>query len=68
MDVENHEIYVLKGAINTIKKHKPVIYAEISDPETSEVMQFIENLGYKKPISKSDGVYVFIHGAPLMGS
>jgi hypothetical protein len=45
MDVENHEIYVLKGAINTIKKHKPVIYAEISNPETSEVVKFIENLG-----------------------
>lgn len=63
MDVENHEIYVLKGAINTIKKHKPVIYTEILNPETSEVMRFIENLGYNKPISKSHGVYVFIHAS-----
>lgn len=63
MDVENHELYVLKGAINTITKHKPVIYAEIADPDTSEVVKFIENLGYNKPIAKTHGVYVFIHAS-----
>lgn len=63
MDVENHELYVLKGAINTIKKHKPVIYAEILNPETSEVVKFMETLGYGKPIHKPHGIHVFIHGS-----
>jgi len=61
MDVENHELYVLKGAANTIKKHKPVIYAEITDPDTSEVVKFIENLGYNKPMRKTHGICVFTH-------
>ena len=60
MDVERHELYVLKGAVNTISTHKPVIYAEIYDPETSEVTKFIENLGYNTPILTHRDLCIFI--------
>ncbi len=51
MDIEGSEIEALKGAINTIKKHKPKLaislYHKISD--FKEIPQFINslNIGYK---------------------
>ena len=47
IDVEGFEINVLRGAENTIRKHKPVMFIEISD---LVVYDFIENLdiGYKR--------------------
>ena len=46
IDVEWLELKVLQGAVNTIKKHKPIIYIEIND---IEVFHFMENsdLGYR---------------------
>jgi len=63
MDVERHELYVLKGAVNTISKHKPVIYAEICNPETSEVTKFIKSLGYNNPIVKNQDLCIFTHAS-----
>ncbi len=46
MDVESFELKVLQGAENTIRKHKPIMYIEVCDPEA---YTFIDNLdiGYK---------------------
>jgi FkbM family methyltransferase len=41
IDVEWFELNVLQGAENTIRKHKPIMYIEISD---SKVYNFMENL------------------------
>ncbi len=46
IDVESFELKVLQGAENTIRKHKPIMYIEVCDPEA---YTFIDNLdiGYK---------------------
>jgi FkbM family methyltransferase len=61
MDVEDHEMYVLSGAMNTIQKYKPTIITEITDYENSEVGNFIEQMGYDKPIKFKDGVYIYTY-------
>ena len=59
MDVENHEPFVLRGAINTIKQHKPTIIIEISNYETSEVPKIIESLGYSSPMELQNNNYIY---------
>ena len=46
IDVEGHELEVIKGAVKTIKKLKPIIMLEITSNE-DETLKFVENLGYK---------------------
>ena len=49
IDVENHELEVLKGAKMLIKSHKPVILIEdwkSKSGKKSDVIKFLENLGY----------------------
>ena len=49
IDVEGHEIEVLKGAINTIKLHKPIILCEVWD-NTEARMEFskvMESMDYE---------------------
>ncbi len=45
IDVEGVELNVLKGAIETIKKDKPVIFLEIFN-EKEEIFNLLEGLGY----------------------
>ena len=56
IDVEGEEQNLLKGAINTIKTQKPIIYISIyhSPNDLFEIKPWIEslNLGYKFKISK----------------
>ncbi|MGK0297222.1 MAG: FkbM family methyltransferase [Gammaproteobacteria bacterium] len=51
IDVEGHELLVLKGAINTIKDQKPTILIEILDikdnPELHPTIKFLIPLGYE---------------------
>ena len=51
MDVEGHEENVLNGAIEIIKKNKPVLLVEIEEKHTkrnvNESINFINSLGYK---------------------
>jgi len=63
IDVEGSETYVIKGAIQTIRKHYPTILLEIN-PETlkrffssgfQELYQMIIDLGYSIHWIKSDG-------------
>ena len=53
IDVETYELKVLQGAENTIRKHKPIMYIEMSDPEA---YTFIENLDIGYKILYSNGV------------
>jgi len=59
MDVENHEPYVLRGAINTIKTHKPAIITEISNYETSEVPKILQSFGYTKCTTPDNSNYIY---------
>ena len=51
IDVEGHELEVIEGAKNTIKKDKPVLLVEIekqyTKKEVAESINFINSLGYK---------------------
>jgi FkbM family methyltransferase len=60
IDVEGHELNVLKGAAETIKKHKPAILIEIHDyTEENEVHVYLKSLGYDNPIEKPEAIYLY---------
>jgi len=48
IDVEGHELNVLKGALNFFKNHKPVLVCEIEmkNETINELFEFISGLGY----------------------
>lgn len=51
IDVEGHELEVIEGAKNTIKRDKPILLVEIekqyTKKEVAESINFINSLGYK---------------------
>lgn len=47
IDVEGMEIELLKGALNTIKKHKPIMQIEIIKSNHEELCAFLTELGYE---------------------
>ena len=53
IDVESYELKVLQGAENTIRKHKPIMYIEVCDPEA---YKFMENLDIGYRIFYSNGM------------
>jgi len=59
IDVEGHELQVLEGAKETIKKHMPTILVEIHDFETSPVAKFFESLGYDTPEPRPEAVFLY---------
>ena len=59
LDVERHEIDVIKGAWETITKHKPSMYIEILDPGNDEIVKLLEPLGYKM-VERPENNYLFI--------
>ena len=60
IDVEGHELSVLRGAEKTIKKHKPAILIEIHDfTDDHEVHVFLKSLGYGVPIKKPEAMYLY---------
>ena len=60
IDVEGHELRVLMGAQETIKKHKPAILIEIHDfTEENEVHVYLKSLGYDNPIEKPEAIYLY---------
>lgn len=66
LDIEGYELYAFKGAIETIKKFKPVIVFEFHDAwalrystNLEDIETFILSLGYKfKQIIRGDRVFV----------
>jgi FkbM family methyltransferase len=54
IDVEGAEIKVLKGAVNTITRFKPLIVIEVRNSNINEFAQVMESLGYFcKELAKS---------------
>lgn len=54
LDVEGYELKVLRGATNTIKKHKPILFVEVDDnnlidqgDSAKELILFLEASGYE---------------------
>lgn len=47
LDVEGHEMEVLKGAAETIKKHRPVIHLELLPNNAIRYHRAMEMLGYR---------------------
>lgn len=45
IDVEGHELFVLNGALETLRKYKPVIFIETGNPE--EVKKLLSPIGYR---------------------
>ena len=58
IDVEGHEKDVIQGGIETIKNNKPVLLVEIEERHTktpiTEIIDFINSIGYKAFISKEN--------------
>ena len=60
IDVEGHELRVLMGAQETIKKHKPAILIEIHGfTEENEVHVYLKSLGYNDPVEKPEVMYLY---------
>jgi hypothetical protein len=59
IDVEGHELEVLKGAENTIKKYMPTLLIEIFDFENNEVPKYLKSLGYDDPEERPEHVYLY---------
>ena len=47
IDVEGHEIEVLRGAEDTIRKHRPIIVIEVCEETESEVRRILTEQGYR---------------------
>ena len=63
IDVEGHEIYTLKGFINTLDQNKCLLLIEISDSNFENVNKFLSSLGYQnifKSKYRSDYIYTNI--------
>lgn len=62
IDVEGAEFYVLKGALNTLKKHRPFIVMEyhqnLSGTAKSKILDLLENLNY---YCKEEGYYIYAY-------
>lgn len=51
IDVENYEIFVLKGAKKLLKAHKPIVFAELWDNERkNDCILLMESLGYETKV------------------
>lgn len=56
LDVEGYELNILKGAVKTIEKFKPVIFAEYAEP----CIPYLQSFGYAA-IDRSFGDIIFKH-------
>jgi hypothetical protein len=65
LDVEGYQLYALMGAINTIKKFRPVISIELDwsfryNHSQADIKNFLLNLGYEKVDSyTTDHIYSY---------
>jgi FkbM family methyltransferase len=60
IDVEGHEFEVIRGAVETINRHRPFLYVEIFGFEESPIPGFLERLGYKQVVQRPEHNYLFI--------
>jgi len=55
MDVENFEYYVLLGGKKLLRRHRPVVYAELwNDAKRTLCIQLMQELGYTVAIFKNE--------------
>jgi FkbM family methyltransferase len=48
IDVEGYEYAVLKGAVDTIKRHKPIIFCELTNtPNSHEAVRLLSGMNYQ---------------------
>ena len=47
VDVEGHELQVLRGGQECLQNHKPVLIVESFPPKQEEVLCFLSALGYE---------------------
>jgi FkbM family methyltransferase len=59
IDVEGHELEVLMGAENIIKKYMPTLLIEIFDFENNKVPKYLKSLGYGDPEERPEHVYLY---------
>jgi len=61
IDVEGHELKVLEGAKNTIKRCNPTILIEIHDfDKNNEVHKYLKELGYDDPIERPECMFLYL--------
>ena len=58
LDVERHELEVIKGAWGVISTHKPAMYIEILDPSNDEIVKLLRPLGYEM-LPRPENNYLF---------
>ena len=71
VDVEGHELAVLKGASNIIKQHRPTIVCEceqrhLTEGRVEDVINFIESMGYTGYLVTKGGVIPASEFDPLL--
>lgn len=60
IDIENFEYYALKGGSELIKKHRPVIYAELWDGENRKLtFELLSGLGYSINVVDKGNLSIF---------
>ena len=59
IDVEGHELQVLKGAEGIIKKYMPTLLIELFDFENNEAAKYLKTLGYDDPAPRPEHVYLY---------
>lgn len=75
MDIENYEIFALKGAQKLLERDHPVVYLELWENENRDLcFDFLKSLGYKAFVNSDGGLiefdpeiknkqnFIFIHG------
>ena len=60
IDVEGHELEVLKGAKETLLKYKPVISLEIFSENKTKVHEYLTKLGYRLETSFTSANYLYV--------
>jgi FkbM family methyltransferase len=58
IDVEGHELEVLRGAEQTLARNRPTILVEVKPPNQAAVAEFLAGLGYERRELRA-----FVHGA-----
>jgi len=60
IDVEFHELDVIKGAEQLIRRYKPAIFIEIFNYSENPCVDFLHKMGYSRVLKRPHDNYVFI--------